>query len=390
MMDLNEDSSSVAVDSKKSKLVDGDQRNTAQDARDICIPPDSNGAVSLSFVQTNARSKMEADDGHTKVDSVLLHFVDGRPVLVSNSLQHFAQSDEETSKNLQVHGMPAGNLQSGEHSAHDAESLNCDDTIAEGTISMVDEPHRCEQESAGPLMVQEGCLKPRKAAKCIQEPLKLETTNRSPPAPSLCKLAVGIGKSTSSTLVFSNSSVSGNYKSMRTTTSQAAMRLTHPSKNRVKIKSSTDHKKDNVAINVQRDESKQNLRAPVKDRAKSPANCGLKQPHASRTSHSSISKHSFPDVKVQQVPWSTKGSITQNVAKISDAVDCSSLSQMQITSQSKLSSSSNQKSEKINQSSSQSSSKVSNHSPSVHPLPPAPVNMSATLSDEEVGVTVVT
>ncbi|RWR86513.1 zinc finger protein [Cinnamomum micranthum f. kanehirae] len=388
MADLNKGSSSVSVDSQKSKPPDVDQRSATQDVNEICTLPGSNGAVSMSFVHTNGRSKIEACDGDKKRDPELLHSVgDGTPVLVSNSLQHFARFNGEISKNLQVHDMPAANFLSGEHSSTDAERvldlMSCHDTIAEGTISTSDKLHHCEQEYASPLTGAEGCLKPRQGGKCIEKPLKLEARNPSPPAPGLRKLVVGIGKSASSTLVFSKPSISGNSKSMRTVLSPEAIKPNHSSKPHVKIKLSTAHKKDNVAISVPSDVSKQEVPEPVKDCPKSPANCGLKQPHASRTYHSSTSKHSMPDAKVQQMPCSSKESIAQNVAKFLGTVDCSSLSQTQITSQNKLASSSNQKNEKINQSSFQQSSKEFNHSSSVHPPPPAPVHASATLSDEK-------
>lgn len=389
MADLNKGSSSVSVDSQKSKPPDVDQRSATQDVNEICTLPGSNGAVSMSFVHTNGRSKIEACDGDKKRDPELLHSVgDGTPVLVSNSLQHFARFNGEISKNLQVHDMPAANFLSGEHSSTDAERvldlMSCHDTIAEGTISTSDKLHHCEQEYASPLTGPEGCLKPRQGGKCIEKPLKLEARNPSPPAPGLLKLVVGIGKSASSTLVFSKPSISGNSKSMRTVLSPEAIKPTHSSRPHVKIKLSTAHKKDNVAISVPSDVSKQEVPEPVKDCPKSPAS------PASRTYHSSTSKHSMPDAKVQQMPCSSKESIAQNVAKFLGTVDCSSLSQTQITSQNKLASSSNQKNEKINQSSFRQSSKEFNHSSSVHPPPPAPVHASATLSDEKVGATVVT
>lgn len=384
MEDLNGDSSSVAVDSKiSSKPPDGDQRSYAQDMHDNRMLPDSNGVVSLSSAQTNPRAKIEADYDQGTVDSEFLSSVgDRKPVPVSNSLQHFVRSDEEMSKDLQLHETIIGNLQPAEHNLRDAErvleAVSYPDTIKEGTASISCKPHHCVPESAVPLTAQEGGSKSRHGAKYIEEPSRFGPTNPISAAPSLRKLVVGIGKSSSlSTVVLSKSSVSGRYKSMGSpASSPVAIKPTHSSKQHMKVKSSTDHKKDNAVIDVPRDESKQEVLAPVKDRPKSPANYLLKPSHASRNSHPSTCKHLLTDVK-EQLLCPPNSSSMQNVANSSGTGELSSLPQTQTVSENKPAASSlSQKSEKINQ-----SSKVANNSPSVHP--PAPVNATTTLSDEE-------
>lgn len=383
MEDLNGDSSSGAVDSKISKPPDGDQRSYAQDAHDNRILPELNGVVSLSSAQTNAKAKIELDDEQGTGDSELPSSVgDRKPVLVSDSLQHFARSEEEMSEDLQVHETIIGNSQSGEHNSQDAErvleAVSHPDTIKEGMASISCKPHHCEQESAVPLTAQEVGSKSRHSAKYIEEPSRFGPTNPSSAAPSLRKLVAGIGKSSASPTVATKSSVSGSYKSMESPASSlVSIKPTHSSKQHLKVKSSTDHKKDNAVISVVRDESKQEVPAPVKDRPKSPANYLLKPSHATRNSHPSTCKHSLTDVK-EQVLCPSNSSTMQNVAKFPGTVELSSLPETQIVSQSKPAASSLfQKSEKLNQ-----SSKVANNSPSVHP--PAPVNSSTPLSDEEV------
>eukprot|EP00268_Persea_americana_P064908 TRINITY_DN8595_c0_g1_i4.p1 TRINITY_DN8595_c0_g1~~TRINITY_DN8595_c0_g1_i4.p1 ORF type:complete len:1187 (+),score=321.18 TRINITY_DN8595_c0_g1_i4:422-3982(+) len=387
MEDLNGDSSSVAVDSKISKPPDRDQRSYAQDMHDNRMLPDSNGVVSLSSAQTNARAQIEADYDQGTVDSEFLSSVgDRKPVPVSNSLQHLVRPEEEMSKDLQLHETIIGSLQPAEHNLQDAErvleAVSYPDTIKEGTASISCNPHHCVPESAVPLTAQEGGSKSRHGAKYIEEPSRFGPTNPISAAPSLRKLVVGIGKSSSSsTVVLSKSSVSGRcYKSMGSpASSPVAIKPTHSSKQHMKVKSSTDHKKDNAVIDVPRDEGKQEVLAPVKDRPKSPANYLLKPSHASRNSHPSTCKHSLTDVKEQMLCPSNSSSM-QNVANSSGTGELSSLPQTRTVSENKPAASSlSQKSEKINQ-----SSKVANNSPSVHP--PAPVNASTTLSDEELAL----
>lgn len=391
MGNLTGDSSGIVMDSNKSKLPNGDQRSTAQDVCSNFMLPDSNGIASLSSVQTSAKIKIELDDRQASGSSEFISSAaDGKLDLISNSPQHFAKSDEQISEDLEVHD--TGNLQSAEHISQDSlrpmeSARHCDtNTITEGPTSISDDLHCCEQESAGQLTVQESDLKPMHT-EYIEDASKLGGSNPSLPAPSLRKLVVGMGKSSSSsTIVFSKSSVSGSYKAIGTSASStASVKPTPVSKQRVKVKSSTERKKETAVLDALKDESTQEVpRAPVKDRPKSPAKFSSKSSHGSRTSNSSSLKHTLSDTK-EQVPCPSKSSVIQNVATISGSGEVSGQSQAEVASQNKSATpSSIQKSEKINQSSSQLSSKVlSSQSPLMHP--PVPVNTAA-LSDEELAL----
>ncbi|XP_058104992.1 actin cytoskeleton-regulatory complex protein pan1 isoform X2 [Magnolia sinica] len=395
MGDLSGGSSSVAVDSETKPPV-GYLRSTLQGVQSPCMLQDSNGAISLVSLRTNVKAKGEVEDNKATGSSELVPSpaCDGKLDLVKHSPQRLGTSPVNVSENLQVHDSTVSSSLSVEHKSKGTEreseavgSHNNDNT-AEGMLSIPVEPHRCRQESddlAGPLTVQEGSLKSRHVARYVEETSKSGGMNPSLPAPSLRRLVVGVGKSSSasSSGMVSKSSVSSTYKSV-TTPSPPSVKSIHFSKQRVKVKSSTDRKKDNAASDAVRDESKQEVpRASVKDRVKSPAS-GPKTSQTNRISHAtSTSKHSASDAKEQVLCPSAKASLTQSAVISSGSVEHSVSSQVQGASQSKHTAPGS-KNEKISPSSAHPSSKVINHSPSMPP--PAPVNASAILSDEELAL----
>ncbi|XP_077248421.1 RING/FYVE/PHD zinc finger superfamily protein [Tasmannia lanceolata] len=354
---LNGGSSSVAVDSETSKLADGNLRCTALEIPEECMPQDTTGAISLSSFQTNTTVKMELEDPAT-VNSEL-----SSPVSDSN-LDKKTQDVERES---------------------DAVNYRDSDSTAEGMVSGSGEPHQSELESGD--LVRDSTV--HQSSPESRHGSKLGSTNLSPPTPSLRKLVLGVGKSSASTTVrLSKSSVSGSYRPLVTPPSSSAVKPIHSTKQRVKVNPSSDRKKENTADDVPRDESMQEVsRVPTKGHLKSSASSASKTSHSSRISHSLTSKNSLSETKEQVLCSSSKASGAQNLGVPLGSGEPTSLSQSQIASSvgsKPTASGSCQKGEKVNQSSSHPQSKASNHSPSMPP--PANVNVSAALSDQELAL----
>lgn len=371
----------------EAKPLDGSWSNL-QDVQSTCTNQDSNGAISpvsfLSTVKVEGEEKDAQDKGSVELPP--------SPVKNGNhSPQHLETSPVLTSGNLQVHCTMGKSSSLGEHKDAEGETEDLSrgnkDTVTDRFFSASSDPRQCGQEwedLEGHTAIQEGSSKFRHGSKSTEESSKVGCINPSPPAPSYRRLVVGLGKSSSasSMVVLSKSPASNSYKSV-TTASPEAVKTGHFSKQRVKVKSSTDHKKENPLTDAPKDE-KIKLDVPqtsVKDHPKSPAS-GLKTSQASRISFGT-SKHSTSDDKEQVVGLPPKASLTQGTPSSTGSLEHPVQSQAQGAPQGKHSASgSSQKSEKINASSSYPSSKLFNHSTSMHP--PAPVNSSAALSDEEV------
>ncbi|KAL6005750.1 hypothetical protein ACLOJK_006323 [Asimina triloba] len=389
---LNGGSSSIAVDSE-AKPSDGYFINL-QDVQSACTHQDSNGAISPVSLQSTVKVEGEGTDVQDKGSlelppSPVKH---GKLSCGIHSPLNLGTSPVSTPENLQAHDMSGKSPSLGEckDAEGETEGLSCGnkDTITDRLVSTSSEPNQCGQESVdllGHTAVQEGSSKSRHGSKSSEESSKVGCVSSSPPAPSYRRLVVGfVGKSSSasSMVVLSKTSVSTSHKSV-STVSPEAVKTSHFSKQRVKVKSSTDWKKENP--DAPKDEkNKQDVsQPPVKDRPKSPAS-GLKTSQTSRISFGT-SKHSTSDAKEQVVALPSKASLMQGTPISTGSIEHPVQSHAQGAPQGKHSASgSSQKSEKINASSSYPSSKLFNHATSMHP--PAPVNSSAALSDEELAL----
>ncbi|KAF8412059.1 hypothetical protein HHK36_000012 [Tetracentron sinense] len=394
----NGGSSNIVVDTQKLKLPTGDQMGAAPELRDNKNFHDSNDAVYLSSVQPSMNLKMEADDDHSGGD---LYFPSSPLSDVKlDDIKHLAQhpvrsADAQSSENLQVNGTAVSSFLPSGRQAQDVEKEleTVSDHHTNENAELCGEPCRLKQESegsTGPLTVQEGFSEPEHVSKNAEEPPKIGGTNPSPPALlGQCKVVVGIGKSssTSSTVVAPQSSLTGSCKPPSTPASASTQRPIHMTKQRVKVNSYADFKKDHATNDVVRDKViHEVLRKTIKEHPKASANSMLKASQTSRISHTTVFKRTLPDSNEQLLYPYSKASAAQNAAVYSGSGESASSLQPKSAShvQNKTTASGlSQKGEKFNRSSSQLSSKV-NHSQLMHP--PAPVISSAALSDEELAL----
>lgn len=198
------------------------------------------------------------------------------------------------------------------------------------------------------------------------------------------KLVLGAGKasSTSSVPVISRS-ISGIYKSQSIMTSPTSGKAIHLIKqHRVKVSACTVGKKDNAATTVSSEESTQEVsRQQAKGHVKGSMSSGAKSSQTSRT-FVSASKHTLSDSKEQLLCPSSKAEETTTMLGSGETNESSQTQTASV--QIKMSSNSSQKNEKTHQPIPLPSSKVFNSSMPMHP--PASVNATTTLSDEEVRV----
>ncbi|XWS48721.1 hypothetical protein CRYUN_Cryun13aG0100700 [Craigia yunnanensis] len=197
------------------------------------------------------------------------------------------------------------------------------------------------------------------------------------------KIVVCVGKSssTSSSAIFSMSSIPDNSKHTDTQNS-------NPNVNqRIIPDNNANIRKDHAASDVPRDEDRHDIfRKAAKECPKSSVGSTSKVSNQSRISHASISKRTISESKDSMPFSSLKAYLVQNTS--TNLISGESAGSLQSRSashvqQHKTSASGfPQKSEKLNQSSTQSACKVT-HASSTHPF--APSN-SPTLSDEELAL----
>ncbi|XP_010260669.1 PREDICTED: uncharacterized protein LOC104599711 isoform X2 [Nelumbo nucifera] len=394
--DLNGGSSNAAMDFQKPKHLLGDSSVAALQVPDNQMLQDSNCGMSLLSMAPDSKVKEEADDGHLRKDSdLLLSSSDTKADPIKVLSQHPARcTSEQTSEKLPVQGIDRINLPTSDTKVQDtnreSEAVSHHDTdkVAEGTISASGELCQGTQELEG--SVQEGSFDTKDGPKHGEEPSKIDEANPSSlMSSSQRKVIAGHGKSsTSSTVKISKPSLSGGSKPpARDETSHEASRKMAKDQNKVSTssgaKTSQTSRISHSSV-AKRTLSDSHLQSKIAASTSSQKGEKFNQSTSQPTSKVNHSLSTHPPTPAN--PSATL-SDEEGAAVASGTSESASSFQTQggaLHVQSKITASvSSQKGEKFNQSTSQPTSKM-NHTPLMHP--PAPVNPSATLSDEELAL----
>ncbi|KAI3873579.1 hypothetical protein MKW92_007633 [Papaver armeniacum] len=252
-------------------------------------------------------------------------------------------------------------------------------------ITVLTSGERClhgeeSESSAIPLLAKEASLESKPETKNVEEPSGYDGLNSDPRVKVDQQKAVSaVGKSsTSPTIVFSRSSFSASSKTHETKGSLSTPRSINSSK---QVKTNMEIKKDHPVNDV----PKKGGRHDANDLPKVYSSSGSKASQISKTTHVPSSKRVSHSKEQVPVP-SSKTSTTHNVAVPSSSFESASSLHTQNTSHVQNKSTpfgSSLKGDRLSQSSCQPSQKL-NHSPAMHP--PAPVNSSPALSDEELAL----
>ncbi|KAI3890863.1 hypothetical protein MKX03_025880 [Papaver bracteatum] len=223
-------------------------------------------------------------------------------------------------------------------------------------------------------------LESKPETKNVEEPSGYDGLNSDPLVKVDQQKAVpAVGKSsTSPTIVFSRSSFSASSKTHETKGSLSTPRSINSSK---QVKTNVEIKKDHPVNDV----LKKGGRHDANDLPKVYSSSGSKASQISKTTHVPSSKRVSHSKEQVPVP-SSKTSATHNVAVPSNSFESASSLHTQNTSPVQNKSTpfgSSLKGDRLSQSSCQASLLL-NHSPAMHP--PAPVNSSPALSDEELAL----
>ncbi|KAF8413398.1 hypothetical protein HHK36_001379 [Tetracentron sinense] len=379
-------SSSAAMDFQKSKPPVGELLGAALGVPDNQMRQDS--SVSLISIQPYVEVKSEANDDHPRSYSDLP--CSPRSDVKLDDTKYLAKHSGRStaahlSENLQVHVTVVSSVPSSDPKAQDVDGESeavselHSDKIAE--LSGESCWHEQELEDSGEALT----MLEENGSKLAEEPSKFEVIDPSPTAPlNQHKVVVGVGKSSSTTVMIPKS-VSGICKSSGTSASTNTQRPIYSTKQRVKVNTHANLKKGPAVSDMVKDDFRHEMsRKTTKEHRKASTLPALNASLANRISHASVSKRTLSDTKEQALNTSSRASLTQNIAVSSACGEFGSSLQTQSAShvQNKTTMSGfSLKAEKFNPLSSQPRCKV-NHSPSMHP--PAPLNTSATLSDEEV------
>ncbi|KAI3918415.1 hypothetical protein MKX01_041735 [Papaver californicum] len=242
------------------------------------------------------------------------------------------------------------------------------------------------ESSVVPLSAKEASLESKPETKNVEEPSGYGGLNSDPWVKADQPKAVSaIGKSSASpTIVFSRSSFSASSKTHETKGSLSTPRSINSSEQQVKINVET--KKDHPVNDVLRKGGRHDAeRKTASDFPKVYSSSGSKASQISKTTHVPSSKRISYSKEQVPVP-SSKTSTTHNVAVPSSSFESASSLHTQNTSHVQNKSTpfgSSLKGDRLSQSSCHPSQKL-NHSPAMHP--PAPVNSSPALSDEELAL----
>ncbi|XP_026406151.1 uncharacterized protein LOC113301591 [Papaver somniferum] len=241
------------------------------------------------------------------------------------------------------------------------------------------------ESSAIPPSAKEASLESKPETKNVEEPSVYDGLNTDPRVKVDQQKAVSaVGKSsTSPTIVFSRSSFSASSKTHETKGSLSSPRSINSSK---QVKTNVEIKKDHPANDVLRKGGRHDAeRKTANDLPKVYSSSGSKASQISKTTHVPSSKRVSHSKEQVPVP-SSKTSTTHNVAVPSSSFESASSLHTQNTSHVQNKGTpfgSSLKGDRLSQSSCQPSQKL-NHSPAMHP--PAPVNSSPALSDEELAL----
>lgn len=382
-------STTALIESQKSKPPVGDTDVFVPKVEDNRTFEDSDGGISQSSVQPNVQSEIGADHSNSLLDlkqssPLVDEKLDGPKHLV----QYTGISVDHMSESFKVEDSVVSILKSSDDKAEDVErSLEAVSDCHTDTLDRLSgdryQPNQEVKGMEGSIALPKSSSEPKLNIREAEDQSTPGEMVLSPPSiSSQQKMVLCIGKSSSasSTIEMSKSSVSDSGKPENTQTPNPI------NQQRVTPSSSSSIKKDHVARDgVNNGNGHEIPRKVAKERSKSSVSSALKTLHSSRTSHSSVSRHTSSDSKDPVVYTSFKASSAQNAAVALGSGESAGSLQSQSASQGHgkiTSSSSVQRGETLNHSSGQPSSKV-NLTTATHP--PAPSNSRATLSDEEVG-----
>ncbi|XP_008811871.2 uncharacterized protein LOC103722918 [Phoenix dactylifera] len=387
---VNGSACSIMLELENSKPATGDLTNSHHAVLETPNLSESSSLILPSSKLDKTEVKIEMGDhqsaGNSKspfypVTDGKLHSMDHLPY---NLQKPPGQSSESLRDILSVTASPFD-----EPKAHDVKKepelshQGCDN-MTEATFASFNDHNQCglevESATSPPEQVSSEL---RHCLVNVDGTMKSDSQNQSHSVSGGRKLVLGAGKasSTSSVPVISRS-VSGIYKSQSIMTSSTSRKAVHLIKHRVKVSACTVSKKDNAATAVSSEESTQEVsRQPAKGHPKGSISSGSKSSQTSRT-FVSASKHTLSDSKEQLLCPSSKAEETTVVLGSGETNESSQTQTASV--QIKMSSNSSQKNEKTHQPIPLPSSKVFNSSMPMHP--PAPVNATTTLSDEELAL----
>ncbi|MCL7021594.1 hypothetical protein MKW94_006399 [Papaver nudicaule] len=378
--DLNGSSFSAEEDCQKVKSPVMDLHNDVTDAQDNHKVRDSSDVGTLrSPVQRDTTEvKKKADNDQPKGDIHLLS-----SPLIDEKL--------EPAKLLEILAASINpslddKCQNGDREMKAVDHCHKSDTMEISVPTSFGERHLHGEESESPLSAKETSLESKTETKNVEEPSGYGGLNSDPRVKVDQQKAVSaIGKSsTSPTIVFSRSSFSASSKAHETKGSLSTPRSIDSSKQQVKtdVETKKDHPVDDVLRKGGRHDAE---RKTAKELPKVYSSSGSKASQTSKTTHVPSSKRTSHSKEQVPAP-SSKTSTIRNVAVPSSSVESASSLHTQNTSHVQSKSTpfgSSLKGDRLSQSSSQPSQKL-NHSPAMHP--PAPVNSSPALSDEELAL----
>ncbi|KAF5178179.1 Zinc finger protein, partial [Thalictrum thalictroides] len=379
--DFNGNSSTAALFSPKLKFPVGDLRNIATEVQDSRVLHDSNESTSPSFMRPDNQPKVNSFGPPSLIIDVKM---DSTKSLDQNPK---VSVSEHPFENLQVHETHTSKFPSDEDAVVESKALNHSEknNIIEGTIPISGEP--CQNKevigSAGTILVQESYSE-SKRLRNVEEPSKTGVINSKPPSPlTHRKMVLGFGKLSPSTVAISQSEVSGSSKPPGRPASPSTLRPIHFSK---RVKVNADVKKDHTETSTIKDDCRyEEPRKAAREHIKPSAASASKSPHMSRISHASISKRTSSDSKDSVMYSSSRAPVAHNAIVSLGSIETASTLQPQSVSRVQNRTTGSglpEKGERINQLG-PNQSKVTLSS-SMHP--PAPVNSSSTLSDEELAL----
>ncbi|PIA48773.1 hypothetical protein AQUCO_01300007v1, partial [Aquilegia coerulea] len=378
---FNGNASTAASFSPKLKFPVGDLRKVVTEVQDSRVLQDSNECTSPSSLRPDNQPKENSNCLPSLIIDVKMDSTkpsDQNPKI---------SVSEHTFENLQVHEIHTSKFPSDEDAIVESKAFNYSEkiNIIEGTIPISGEPCRNKEVIglAGTISVQESSSEP-KGLKNVEEPSKTGGINSKPPSPlTQRKMVLGYGKSSSSTVAISQSEVSGSSKPPGRPASPSTLRPIHFSK---RVKVNADVKKDHTETDTIKDDCRyEEPRKTPREHIKPSAASASKSSHMSRISHASTSKRTSSDSQDSVLYSSSRAPVAHNVIVSPGSVESTSTLQPQSVSRVQNRTTVSglpEKGERINQSGPNQSKGT--HSSSMHP--PAPVNSSSTLSDEELAL----
>lgn len=377
-------STSAGIDCHKSEPLVEDSIAVVANVKDDQSCQDPNIAVCPSSLELGAKVKKEADTdnsgGTFNVESSTLNIVklEGAKPLS----QHSGASASHLSANAKMTDTVVTSPQSSDLKVLGVDRSagvisNCQTDMSNEFSNVPCQPKQVEG-SYDSNAVGKSSPELKHESRAAEEQSKLSSIV-GPLAPP-CQQKMAASSSASSAIVTSKPSISDKFK-------PSNLQNYNPIVKRGMSDIRFAAKKDsNLTKTVKCEDRHEMARKILKESSKSSVSSVLKASRSSKSSHTSDYKKTTSDSKDSVLCPSSKSPSAQNIGVTAGSSDLASSTHTQIASlvHNKISTSGlPQRGEKVNLSNSQSSTKV-NHTAPMHP--PAPSNLPAILSDEEVGL----